>query len=65
MRKLKFNEAIRESTTILMKKDKNVIVVGLGVSDPKGILEQLQIYISYMDLKEFLKFLYLRMQLPE
>ena len=37
MRKLKFNEAIRESTSILMKKDKNVIVVGLGVSDPKGI----------------------------
>lgn len=37
MRKLKFNEAIRESTNILMKKDKNVIVVGLGVSDPKGI----------------------------
>ena len=37
MRKLKFNEAIRESTSILMQKNKNVIVVGLGVSDPKGI----------------------------
>lgn len=37
MRKLKFNEAIKESTSIMMDKDKNVILVGLGVSDPKGI----------------------------
>ena len=37
MRKLKFNEAIKESTSLMMRKDKNVILVGLGVSDPKGI----------------------------
>ncbi len=36
-RTLKFFEAIRESTSILMKSDKNVILVGLGVTDPKGI----------------------------
>ena len=37
MRKLKFNEAIKESTSLMMKKNKNVLLVGLGVSDPKGI----------------------------
>ena len=37
MRKLKFNKAIKESTSIIMNKYKNVILVGLGVSDPKGI----------------------------
>ena len=34
---LKFSEAINESLTQTMKKDKNVIVMGLGVDDPKGV----------------------------
>ena len=37
MRKIKFNEAIREGTSLMMNEDKNIILVGLGVSDPKGI----------------------------
>ncbi len=37
MRHLKFSEAIQEATIQSMRKDQNVIVVGLGVPDPKGI----------------------------
>ena len=37
LRTLKFYEAINESLSQSMKKDKNVIVMGLGVDDPKGV----------------------------
>lgn len=37
MRKIKFNEAIRESLFQSMKLNKNVILFGLGVTDPKGV----------------------------
>ena len=37
MRKIKFFEAIKEGQTQLMLKDKNIIIMGLGVNDPKGI----------------------------
>ena len=37
MRKIKFYEAIKESQTQLMRKDKSIITMGLGINDPKGI----------------------------
>ena len=37
MRKMTFSEAILEATQISMREDENVIVIGLGVPDPKGI----------------------------
>jgi pyruvate/2-oxoglutarate/acetoin dehydrogenase E1 component len=37
MRSLKFSSAIREGILQSMSKNKNVIVLGLGVTDPKGI----------------------------
>ncbi len=37
MRKIKFFEAINEGFEISMKNNKNVCLIGLGVTDPKGI----------------------------
>ena len=37
MRKLKYSLAINEALTMSMKKDSKVLVLGLGVDDPKGI----------------------------
>ena len=37
VRKITVAEAIRESLVLSMKKDKNVMLIGLGVDDPKGI----------------------------
>lgn len=37
MRKIKFFEAIKEAQIQAMRKDESVIVMGLGVNDPKGI----------------------------
>lgn len=37
MRHLKFSDAIREGIFQSMSNDKNVLVMGLGVTDPKGI----------------------------
>lgn len=37
MRKIKFSEAIRESQIQLMRKDKKIITMGLGINDPMGI----------------------------
>ena len=37
MREIKYNEAINEALKICMKRDKSVIVMGLGVDDPKRI----------------------------
>ena len=36
-RKIKYSEAIREALNISMTKDKSVILLALGVDDPKGI----------------------------
>ena len=32
-----FSEAINEALVMAMKKNKNVLLIGLGVDDPKGI----------------------------
>lgn len=37
MRNLKYSKAINEALDISMSKDKNVIILGLGADDPKGI----------------------------
>jgi len=37
MREIKYSEAILEATDFSLKKDPSVLVVGLGVPDPKGI----------------------------
>lgn len=37
MKLMKFNEAINDALYLSMKKDKNVIILGLGVDDPKRI----------------------------
>jgi|TARA_B100001059_G_scaffold236621_1_gene288328 pyruvate/2-oxoglutarate/acetoin dehydrogenase E1 component len=37
MRKIKFSEAMRETQFQLMKKDKKIITMGLGINDPMGI----------------------------
>ncbi len=37
MRKLKYSEAINEAFSLAMKKDKKIIILGLGCDDPKGI----------------------------
>ena len=37
MRKLEYHKSINEALELCMKKNKNVIVIGLGVDDPKGI----------------------------
>ena len=37
MRKLEYHKSINEAIDLCMKKNKNVIVIGLGVDDPKGI----------------------------
>lgn len=37
MRNIKYTEAIREATDIVMERDKSVYLMGLGVPDPKGI----------------------------
>ena len=37
MRKIKFSEAIREVQLQLMKKDKSILTMGLGINDPMGI----------------------------
>ena len=34
---LKFSQSINEALFLSMKKDKNVLLMGLGVDDPKGI----------------------------
>ena len=36
-RNLFVHQAINESLRLSMKKNKNVIMIGLGVNDPKGI----------------------------
>ena len=36
-RKITFSQSINESTSQLMRRDKKVIVLGLGVEDPKGV----------------------------
>lgn len=36
-RKITFSKSINESTSQLMRSDKNVILLGLGVEDPKGV----------------------------
>ena len=33
-----FFEAINEALVLSMKKNKNVLLIGLGVDDPKGIV---------------------------
>ena len=37
MRKIKFYQAIKEAQEQLIKSNKNVMIMGLGVNDPKGI----------------------------
>ena len=37
MREIKFYEAIKESQTQLMMRDKSIVTMGLGINDPKGI----------------------------
>lgn len=37
MKLMKFNEAINDALYLSMKKDKNVIILGLGVDDPKRV----------------------------
>ena len=37
MPKIKYFEAIKEAQTQIMHRDKSVIIMGLGVNDPKGI----------------------------
>ena len=37
MREIKYSEAILEATDFCLEKDSSVLVVGLGVPDPKGI----------------------------
>ena len=37
MRNLKFYEAVREATSISLRDDHSVYLIGLGVPDPKGI----------------------------
>ena len=37
MREIKYSEAILEATDFSLEKDPSVLVVGLGVPDPKGI----------------------------
>lgn len=37
MRKIKYFQAIKEAQTQLLQKDKSVMIMGLGVNDPKGI----------------------------
>ena len=36
-RVINFSEAINEALKISMLKDKNILLIGLGVNDPKGI----------------------------
>ena len=37
MRKIKFNQSVKEALTLSMLRDKKVVLMGLGVTDPKGI----------------------------
>lgn len=37
MRKLRCGEALREALDLCLAKDKNVVLMGLGVPDPKGV----------------------------
>jgi len=37
LRKIKYFQAIKEAQTQLLQKDKSVMIMGLGVNDPKGI----------------------------
>ena len=39
MRKLNYANAIKEATDFCLEVDQSVLVIGLGVPDPKGILE--------------------------
>ena len=38
------SQAILEATDQFMKKDGNLVLIGEGINDPKGILEQLVIF---------------------
>tara|TARA_B100001250_G_C19790766_1_gene786391 strand:+ start:535 stop:1602 length:1068 start_codon:yes stop_codon:yes gene_type:complete len=37
LRKIKFNQSVKEALTLSMLRDKKVVLMGLGVTDPKGI----------------------------
>ena len=41
-RQLTVSQSINEALTMAMKKDKNILLLGLGVDDPKEFLEQLK-----------------------
>ena len=46
-RKISVAESIREGLIMSMKKNKNVILIGLGVDDPKGIFGTTKKSIKY------------------
>ena len=51
---LKFFESINEALFLSMKKDKNVLLMGLGVDDPKGIFSTtLKLDKFFSNLKQF------------
>ena len=41
LKKIKFKDSINQALHFSMKKDKNLLCYGLGVTDPKGVFEQL------------------------
>ena len=47
---INYGEAIFEATYQEMKADDNVFVYGLGVDDPKGIMEHVKIYINHLEI---------------
>ena len=51
---MKYRDLIRAAIEDEMKNDHNVICYGLGVTDPKGYLEQRSICISSLAVKEYL-----------
>ena len=47
-RLLNYNTAIREAIEQSIKKNKKIILMGLGVDDPKGVLAQPSTFIKHL-----------------
>ena len=52
MKEIKFSEAILEAIDQSMQKDKSVILMGLGITDPKSIFGTTKGLLKNMVLKE-------------
>ena len=61
---IKFSEAIRSTFHQMMKKNKNIILIGLGTNDPKGILELPLVYRKVLAQIELLNHLLQKQHSP-